>query len=365
MSEHDFNFRGLIPGRMTLPVAASKLIERGNFTGFDSAGRAVEGDTIANGCLSTAGRALHKADNSSGAAGAVNVEVELGVFEWINSSTDPLTAADVGKVCFLESEATVAKTNALNTLCVAGVVTEITAAGFVAVFSAPWVSDLARAAAEADAGAPSGVPIVHAPARGVVTGNVASLAAFTVAGNDGLTYVAGDRVLLVGQTTAAECGIYVVGTVGGGTAPLTRAADMPAGAAILNGTVIEASEGTELAGSSWKAMCTGAAIVGTNDPTFYPRNYKKTITLVAGVYTLGAGGGGEKLFLFSTTKSMVVALRNTANTSTATTGGYSAPVASRIAGKAGTAAVLVRAEVAAGTLNNADISSLDVHISNW
>lgn len=198
--------------------------------------------------------------------------------------------------------------------------------------------------------------------RGVVTANVGDLAAFTVAGNDGLTYAAGQRVLLAGQTAAAECGIYVVGPVDAGTAPLTRASDFAAGDAIVNGCVVEVSEGTLWAGSSWKAMCTGAKVVGTHDPLFYPRAIHVTVTLVAGTITLNSTQG---LFLFSTTRSQVNVTRNTAGTSTATTGGYAAPVASRVAGKAGTAEVVVRAEVAAGTLNNADVSTLDVLVTNW
>jgi hypothetical protein len=198
--------------------------------------------------------------------------------------------------------------------------------------------------------------------RGVVFANVADLTAFTVASNDGLTYVAGERVLLANQTTAAQCGIYVVGTVGGGTAALTRADDFATAAAINNGCVVEVSEGTLWAGSSWKAMCTGSKVVGTDDPLFYPRVVKGTLTLVAGTITLGATQG---LYLFSTTRSSVVVTRNTAGTSTATTGGYAAPVASRTAGKSGTAAVLIRAEVAAGTINNADVSTLDFCITNW
>lgn len=198
--------------------------------------------------------------------------------------------------------------------------------------------------------------------RGVVTANVSDLTDFTVASNDGLTYAAGQRLLLVGQTTAEECGIYVVGTVTTGAAPLTRADDFADGASIVNGCVVEVSEGTLWAGSSWKAMCTGAKVIGTDDPLFYPRSLHRTVTLVAGAYTFD---GDDALFLFSTTKSQVTVTRNTANTSTSTTGGYAAPVASRVAGKSGTAEVLVRAEVAAGTINSADVSSLDVVITNW
>lgn len=198
--------------------------------------------------------------------------------------------------------------------------------------------------------------------RGVITANVASLAAFTVAAGDGVTYAAGDSVLLAGQTTAAQCGVYVVGTVTTGVAPLTRHPDQASGDAIINGTRVEASEGTIWAGSSWKAMCTGANIYGTNDPVFYPKTCKGVATLVAGAKTLGSADG---LFLFSTTASVVMLTRNTANTSTATTGGYTAPVASRTAGKPAAAACLIHAEVAAGTANASDLSTIDWLVTNW
>lgn len=197
--------------------------------------------------------------------------------------------------------------------------------------------------------------------RGVVTANVASLSAFTVASNDGLTYAAGERVLLAGQTTASQNGIYVVGTVGGGTAALTRATDFAASAAIVNGCVVEVSEGTLWAGSSWKAMCTGACVVGTNDPLFYPRTVKATVTLASGVYALGATEG---LFLFSTTKSAVAATYNTPNTITLSVA-LKCAVADRTAGKSGTAAATVKAVKADASTNTADVSTVDVVVTNW
>lgn len=118
--------------------------------------------------------------------------------------------------------------------------------------------------------------------RGIVDANVANLASFTVAGNDGLTYVQGERLLLVSQTTAAQNGVYVVGVVAAGTAPLTRAPDMPAGATIYGGTIVEASEGTRWFSSSWKATATGAIVIGTNDPVFYPRVDMGLVTLSGG-----------------------------------------------------------------------------------
>jgi hypothetical protein len=197
--------------------------------------------------------------------------------------------------------------------------------------------------------------------RGVVYANVADLAAFTVASNDGLTYAEGERVLLANQTTAAQCGVYVVGTVATGTAPLVRAPELPTGATLVNGMTVEVSEGTIWAGSTWKAMATGTAVIGTNDPVFYPRVCKGTATLSAGVKALGSTEG---LFLFSTTKSQV---NLTLNTSAGTLGtwGYKAAVADRTAGKSGTGALTIRSIDAAGTAATSDTSTVDWHVCNW
>lgn len=206
--------------------------------------------------------------------------------------------------------------------------------------------------------------------RGVVYSNVADLTAFTVASDDGITYVEGNRVGLVLQTTGAQCGIYVVGVVGGGTAPLTRATDMPAAAVMPNGLVMEVSEGTFYAGSSWKAMSTqaGGWTVGTHNPTFYPRNFKQTVTLSAGTYKIGFGSSAtpdEPLFLFSTTTSMVNVTRDTAGGTLTGTVMYACPVATRVSGLPGTANIVVNSVVEAGTLQNQDTSTLSVLVTNW
>lgn len=202
----------------------------------------------------------------------------------------------------------------------------------------------------------SGEQVLPTPTvRAVITSNIADLTSVTVASRDGLTLVEADRVLLVGQTTAAQNGIYVVGPVTAGSAALLRSADALTGHSIVNGRVVEVSEGTLFAGTTWKARCTGDCKWGTDDPLFYPRAIKATVTLVAGTKTLNSTQG---LALLAGANVQIT--RNTANTSTATTGGYTAPAASRTVGKVGTASLVVNAEVAAGTLNNADVSSVDV-----
>jgi hypothetical protein len=197
--------------------------------------------------------------------------------------------------------------------------------------------------------------------RGVVDSNVSNLAAFTII-QDGITYAAGDIVLLCKQTTAAQNGPYLVGTVST-TAPLTRPNWWAAAKVIPEGTVFQAGYGGTLyGGSAWKSSAAKGAVVDTNDPVLYPQCVKGTATLVAGTVTLGATQG---LWLKSTTKSSIQITRNTANTTTLTTGGYSAAVGDRTAGIIGTAAVIINACVAAGTINIADISTIDYLIQNW
>jgi hypothetical protein len=198
-------------------------------------------------------------------------------------------------------------------------------------------------------------------ARGVVITNMADLTAFVVS-QDGVTYVAGDIVLLALQTTAAQCGLYVVGTVSG-TAPLTRLASLPTGATYQNATTVEISEGTIWAGSTWKSMGTGALVVGTDDPLFYPKICKGILTLAAGTKTLGSAEG---LFLFSITKSNIQCNMNTpGGVLTLTVGGYGVNSAARTAGKSGTAAATCIARVAAGTIDTANNSTVDWLVTNW
>lgn len=125
-------------------------------------------------------------------------------------------------------------------------------------------------------------------ARNLVVTNVASLAAYTVtsgAQNDNVSggNVAGDRVLLVAQTTVAQNGLYAVGTVTGTTAPLTRVADAPAGMVGPQGAEVLIQEsGGVFANTIWFATRTSGWTVGTNDPAFYPRRYVRVTTAMAG-----------------------------------------------------------------------------------
>lgn len=194
--------------------------------------------------------------------------------------------------------------------------------------------------------------------RGVVT-VAQTLATFdSVAGGtirDGVTYVAGDRVLLVNQAAPAANGIYIVGAVAAGSAPLTRAPDFVTGA-VSSGLIVSVSEGTVMASTDWKLTTTGAITVDTTSINFYPRTVTVQATLVAGTVTLAT------IPIFSATKSFVGITRITANTTASTITYWPQTITP---GAVGTASLIVQAAVAAGTINNADISTLAVTVTNF
>lgn len=89
---------------------------------------------------------------------------------------------------------------------------------------------------------------VHA----ATTANIANLASASTT-QDGVTLVAGDRLLVKDQTTPSQNGIYTVGTVSAGTAPLTRANDMNSWTEVP-ASYVWVQSGTTQADTGW--VCT-------------------------------------------------------------------------------------------------------------
>lgn len=196
--------------------------------------------------------------------------------------------------------------------------------------------------------------------RYVMTTNVAALATFTVV-QDGVTGVEGDLVLLANQTTGAESGVYVLGVVGGGTAPLTRVAWLPAAAVVRSGYTVHVEAGTLFASTSWFISTAGAITIGTTAHLWFPESITQSLALVAGTTTV------SNVPVLSLTKTGYALTRRVANTSTLTVGGYCTTVGGAngvTSGVVGTAAVIIEATVGAGTINAADVSTLEVTIIN-
>ncbi len=109
------------------PVAAGVRIFQGALVAASTLGLAQPGATATT--LTGAGRAEEEADNTAGAAGAINVTVRRGVFQFKNLAGDPVVQADINKDCFIVDDETVAKTSGGATRSVAGKVRGVDAGG--------------------------------------------------------------------------------------------------------------------------------------------------------------------------------------------------------------------------------------------
>jgi len=90
------------------PVAGSTICYGGGIAVANATGYAEPGTTATG--KTALGRFNQRVDNSAGADGALNVEIERGVFEFANSGTDAVTQAEVGKTIYIEDDQTVCKT---------------------------------------------------------------------------------------------------------------------------------------------------------------------------------------------------------------------------------------------------------------
>ena len=114
--------------RFSRPVAADAVIYQGALVCLSATGFATPGATATT--LTADGMAKESVDNTDGANGAVNVEVERGVFRLENSAAaDAITAAEIGDNCYIVDDQTVAKTDGSSARSIAGKIEDVDAQG--------------------------------------------------------------------------------------------------------------------------------------------------------------------------------------------------------------------------------------------
>lgn len=250
---------------IVLPVAASTHIYAGTMVSQLSSGSGLcAASTAASGRV--VGVAAHEQNNASGSLGDLRCEVITDrIFLMANDSTNAFAeTSPLGQIAYAVDDHTVGTKSVGDTLVRAGYYMGLEPGSGGKVRVLVMAQDFAAGSADvSESNAFEG----HA-VRGASTANIASLASFTVASVDGLTYVAGERILLKDQSTASQNGIYVVGTVAAGVAPLTRALDMDASAEVLPGALVYVSEGTAN-GNAFFFLSTDAAVtIGTTSLAF-------------------------------------------------------------------------------------------------
>lgn len=232
---------GPAPDIISVPVAASTRIYQGGLVGLDANGRAVSGTSVAT--ARVIGRAIEDADNSSGSAGAINVRVEQGVFWYANSSsTDAITAADVGRYCWAVDDATVARSSSNGARNRAGVVIRVDSTDGVAV----WV----------------GAPGELGPTQDIEI----------LAGEDLSSYqYSGVKVNSSGQVVKAGAGEFAIGIVQNAPANGAMAIVRVYGISVMkaDGTGVTRGDKVSCAanglGRATAAAASGTAVVDTSD----------------------------------------------------------------------------------------------------
>lgn len=112
-------------------------------------------------------------------------------------------------------------------------------------------------------------PVWKKPVRVATTANVASLVSGTPLVVDGITVSAGDRVLVVRQTSEVENGIYRVMVAGTGSdGAWTRDGDCDSSAEILCGMMVYVQEGSQSGRTRFTLVTTGTLTLGVSPLTF-------------------------------------------------------------------------------------------------
>jgi len=251
-----------IPTIYELPAAVD-INYNGGMAVLNAAGFVVPAGS-ATGTTAVLGRVERTIDNSGGSAGDENVPILPGQFKYDNSGSS-IASTDRGKLCYAVDDESVHLSNA-GGRAIAGMITRVDSDGvvFQTLFHA------ATLAAAAAAGLSAG-PTFYA--RGASTADIANLAAFTVAGVDGLTYVEGEIILLKNQAAPAENGCYICGVVGAGTCALSRIPEMDDASELVPNIVVRVSEGTIALDTEWTVTTNATIVVGTTALTWIDTAY--------------------------------------------------------------------------------------------
>lgn len=127
---------GLLIPVMCPPMNGGSKVYQGGLGCLNSEGNAVPGATATG--LECLGRVERTTDNTAGADAAISTEIQPGCFLWANSaSTDTITKAEVGKVCYIVDDQTVAKTDGTASRSPAGIVYRVDTAGVWVISGVP------------------------------------------------------------------------------------------------------------------------------------------------------------------------------------------------------------------------------------
>lgn len=132
----------------------------------------------------------------------------------------------------------------------------------------------------------TGVTTWKLPARAKSTQDIPDLNAANVI-FDAITLVEGDRVLLTEQTDLSENGLYIVGAVAAGFAPLTRPADFDTSDEVLSETFVAIEEGNLFKNEVWHLITNNPITIDVTD-----QNWNQFAPGTSGGPNMGGGEDG-------------------------------------------------------------------------
>ena len=141
---------------------------------------------------------------------------------------------------------------------------------------------------------------------------------------DGVNLSVNDRVLVTGQTTPSQNGVYVVTTLGtGSTGTWARSGDTNETGELLAGTIIMVTEGVIYADTQWKLITDNPIAIGTT-PLVFTQNYLANVIQAGNsnvtVYsnaavTITSGGTANVLTVANTGIAVLGSISSTGNIS--------------------------------------------------
>jgi hypothetical protein len=139
---------------------------------------------------------------------------------------------------------------------------------------------------------------------------------------DGVTLSLNDRVLVTGQTTPSQNGVYVITTLGtGSNGTWTRSGDTDVTGELLAGTIIMVTEGVIYADTQWKLITDNPIVIGTT-PLIFTQNYLANVIQAGNsnvtVYsnaavTITSGGTANVLTIANTGIAVLGSISSTGN----------------------------------------------------
>ena len=133
---------------------------------------------------------------------------------------------------------------------------------------------------------------------------------------DGVTLSSGDRILVSGQTTKSQNGVYVVETAGtGSNGTWVRSNDFDVNSDITAGIVIMVTEGTDNEDTQWKLTTDDPITIGTTDLEFERNAGDAFGNIAAGGNSLNAASPSDT-FTIDTENNITVSSNVSTNTAT-------------------------------------------------